>query len=57
VELDDQAGLFLVTHLRRCAPEAARTGMPLRLIFERVGLDILPQFVPANVADSSVGAP
>jgi uncharacterized protein len=57
VELEEQAGLFLVTNLRRCTPEAARTGMPLRVIFERVGLDILPQFIPANVAESSVGAP
>ena len=52
VELNEQADLFLMTNLRQCAPDAARVGMPVRVIFERVGADVLPQFIPADITEA-----
>jgi uncharacterized OB-fold protein len=53
VELDEQADLVLITNLRRCAPDTARVGMPLRVTFEAVGEDVLPQFIPVDPAETS----
>lgn len=53
IELDEQAGLVLITNLRRCAPDAARVEMPVRVIFETVGADVLPQFVPRDTVERS----
>jgi uncharacterized OB-fold protein len=50
VELVEQAGLVLVANLRECSPEAAHIGMKLRVIFETVGADVLPQFTPDQFA-------
>lgn len=47
VELDEQSDLFLIANLQNCAREAARVGLPVRVIFEAVGEDVLPQFEPA----------
>lgn len=48
IELEEQPDLVLITNLRDCAPEAARTGLRVRVVFEKVGEDVLPQFVPAE---------
>jgi uncharacterized OB-fold protein len=53
VELDEQVDLVLISNLRRCAPEAARIGMPVCVIFEAVGMDVLPQFVPAECVETT----
>jgi uncharacterized OB-fold protein len=47
VELDEQPELFLIANLRNCPREAARVGLPVRVLFETVGDDVLPQFEPA----------
>ena len=47
IELEE--GPRVLTNLRNCAEEAARIGMPVRLIFEPLTDEIsLPQFEPAG---------
>lgn len=51
VELHEQKGLFLVANLRNCPRDGARVGLQLRVIFEPVGDDVLPQFEPAGSSE------
>ncbi len=47
VQLEEQADVFLITNLRDCAVDAAYVGMPVSVMFETVGEDVLPQFRPS----------
>lgn len=55
VAIEEQDDVFLFTNLRDCPSEAAFSGMPVQVIFEGVGEDVLPQFVPAPPAGSGEG--
>jgi uncharacterized OB-fold protein len=47
VELDEQAGLRMVTNIVDASPESLWIGMPLEVTFEDRGETALPQFRPA----------
>jgi uncharacterized OB-fold protein len=48
VELEEQPELRLTTNVVRCAPQAVRIGMPLRVLFEERDDGVfLPLFEPA----------
>lgn len=47
VTLEEQDDVVLFTNLRECSETDAYAGMPLQVVFEQVGDDVLPQFVPA----------
>lgn len=47
VELVEQTGLYLVANLRGAPPEAAVVGLPVEVVFEKIGGGVvLPQFKP-----------
>jgi uncharacterized OB-fold protein len=46
VELDEQAGLRLLTNIVGCEPEAVRVGLPVEVCFEAVGEAHVPLFRP-----------
>jgi uncharacterized OB-fold protein len=48
VAIEEQDDVFLFTNLRDCPAEAAYSGMPVKVVFETVGEDVLPQFVPVG---------
>ena len=51
IELEEQAGLRLVTNILGCAPEAVRIGMPVEAVFEEIAPGVrLPQFRPRESA-------
>ena len=51
VELEEQAGLRLMTNIIECPLDRLRIGMPLRVVFENVTDDVaLPLFQPAEGA-------
>jgi uncharacterized OB-fold protein len=52
IELDEQANLFLITNLRNCPHSAARVGLAVRVLFETIGEDVLPQFEPAAAREA-----
>lgn len=53
VELDEQPNLFLITNLRNCTRAEARVSLPVRVLFETVAEDVLPQFEPADPSERS----
>jgi uncharacterized OB-fold protein len=48
VELEEQAGLRLMTNVIGCPPEDVRIGMPVRVTFEAHGDVFVPLFEPAD---------
>ena len=49
VELDEQAGLFVIANLLDCDYGAITAGMPVEAVFERASEDfVVPQFRPAG---------
>ena len=52
VELAEQTGLFFIANLRNCPQSAARVGLQVRVLFETVGEDVLPQFEPTESPES-----
>lgn len=49
IELDDQPGLRITANVLECDPAKVRIGMPVEVLFEQVGEDVvLPQFRPAR---------
>ena len=51
VELEEQAGLRLMTNVIDCPLDRLRIGMPLRVVFENLSDDVaLPLFEPAEGA-------
>lgn len=51
VELEEQAGLMILTQIVDCAEEELRAGMRLEVVFERVGSElVLPFFRPAGAS-------
>jgi uncharacterized OB-fold protein len=47
VELAEQPGLFLLTNIVGCEPEAVKIGMPVTVAFEQAGEEAwVPVFVP-----------
>ena len=46
VELEEQAGLRLLTNIVGCDIEAVRIGMPVTVIFEPAGEAFVPVFTP-----------
>jgi uncharacterized OB-fold protein len=50
VELDDQAGLRMMTNIIDAARDELQIGMPVEVTFEDRGERVLPQFRPADRA-------
>lgn len=46
VELEEQAGLRLMTNIVRCAQDALRVGLPVRVVFEQHDDVWIPLFEP-----------
>lgn len=46
VELDEQAGLRMLTNVVGCEPDAVTIGMPVHVVFERAGDAYVPVFTP-----------
>lgn len=46
VELEEQAGLRLLTNVVGCEPDAVTIGMPVHVVFEPAGEAFLPVFTP-----------
>jgi uncharacterized OB-fold protein len=47
VEIEEQAGLRLMTNIVGCSPESVRIGMPVRVVFEQHEDVFVPLFEPA----------
>jgi uncharacterized OB-fold protein len=47
VEIEEQAGLRLMTNIVNCPPESVRIGMPVRVVFEQHEDVYVPLFEPA----------
>jgi uncharacterized OB-fold protein len=52
VEIEEQAGLRLMTNIVDCAPEDVSIGMPVQVRFEQYDDVWLPLFAPATVSAS-----
>jgi uncharacterized OB-fold protein len=48
VELDEQAGLKLLTNIVEAEPSTLQIGMPLEVVFEARGDVVIPQFRPVG---------
>jgi uncharacterized OB-fold protein len=46
--IDLAEGPRMMANLVNCAPEAARVGLPVRVVFEQRGEMRVPQFTPAD---------
>jgi uncharacterized protein len=48
IELVEQKNLFLIANIVNCTPDDVRSGTELKVVFERRGDDVLPQFTPMD---------